>query len=367
MRYTIILLLHDEGWRERTRGFPSTFPSLAGKKSRIQSKAQESESQLGGWTHSSFPCVPGFDFFVVLLGWALLAWCELTLTRATSSSLRPHFVLWLLRIGYPDGIAGGSTWLSPRRGARSPSWNGAGTRHSQPGGGQLQAWWCDPQGIIPPVTRLQPRKPHCGVGYGSCVEGVGQVKRLRREALGVSCLQDSYIRGGSPSGGHTSLAEASAPPRISRSGFSWVWVYFLQLLLHPPSTQFQRLPWWQGAHITPSITASTSPAMWWRTLGARGGEWALLPTRGPKLPSLILAINCYAEVQPCKALGYGTCSNSGPAWEELSSPWRKSFPWQAFFSPSRPWHRLMGWGILSPCQGKGTSLPVPGERQNDPR
>lgn len=194
-------------WRlRRTRGSFSTFPSLAAKKSRSQSKAQESESHLGGWTHSSSPCVPGgravwmsspdlqrsargsLALTSLSFCWDEPSWPAVALPSPEPSPTAwdTLCVLWLLRTGYPDGTAEGSTWLPPRRGIRSPSWSGAGTRHSQPGGRQLQAWWCDPQGIIPPATHLQPSKPRCGVGHGSCMKGVGQVKRVRREALGVS-------------------------------------------------------------------------------------------------------------------------------------------------------------------------------------
>lgn len=141
MKIHIILLSHDEGWGERTRGSSSTFPSLAAKKSRSQSKAQESEAHLGGWTRPLFHAFVGAELCegaphtcreapeglwlwllsVALLGWALLARYGLTLARAMSNSLglpcaRPPAV-----VAYPDGTAGGSTWLPPRTGIKEPT------------------------------------------------------------------------------------------------------------------------------------------------------------------------------------------------------------------------------------------------------
>ena len=129
----------------------------------------------------------------------------LTLVTAMSNSLGVHCALWLLWMGYPDSTVEGTTWLPLRRGTRSPPQSGAGTRHSWPGGRQSWAWWCDPWGISSPAIHLQPSKPRYGVGHGSCMGGVEQVKRVRREPLGASCLGHSQVRGGSPSRGHPPL------------------------------------------------------------------------------------------------------------------------------------------------------------------
>lgn len=143
---------------------------------------------------------------------------------------------------------------------------------------------------------------------------------------------------------------------------SYVWGYFLQLLLCSPSPRSQSLPWWQGAHITPSIRVKPhlpcDDALWGKRRKACPDSVC-----GPKITSFIPARKCCAEAQPCKTLGCGTCSTARVGLWSTFCSMKESFPLvsllQPCLAPVSAWAQPGGTR-----ERKDTSLQVCGERQN---